>query len=116
VRGEVEVDRVAHLKGVLFEFRTPLGFDVRVTRERWELITVVKHPVMLGREDRVRLALEAPDEVWRSRKDDAVLLFYKAEAPKRWTCAVVKQSETGAFLLTAYPSEVIKEGTRIWPT
>jgi hypothetical protein len=101
---------------VLFGFRTPLGFNVRVTWERWELITVVKHPVMLDREDRVRLALEVPDEVWLSRNDDTVLLFYKAEAPKRWTCAVVKQSETGAFLLTAYPCSAIKEGTRIWPT
>ena len=107
---------MARLRRVLFEFRTPLGFDVRITRERWQLITIVKHPVMLGREDRVRLALEAPDEVWLSRKDDTVLLFYKAEAPKRWTCAVVKQSETGAFLLTAYPSDAIKEGKRIWPT
>ena len=100
---------------MLFQVRTPLGFDVRVTWERWELITIVKHPVMLGREERVRLALEAPDEVWLSRKDDRVLLFYKAEVPKRWICAVVKQSETGAFLLTAYPSDAIKEGTRIWP-
>jgi hypothetical protein len=101
---------------VLFECSTPLGFRVRVTRERWDLITVVKHPVMLGREDRVRLALEAPDEVWLSRKDETVLLFYKKEAARRWTCAVVKQSKTGAFLLTAYPGDAIKEGTRIWPT
>jgi len=107
---------VARLRGVLFEFSTPLGFHVRVTRERWELITVVKHPVMLGREDRVRLALEAPDEVWLSQKDKTVLLFHKKEAPKRWICAVVKRSDTGAFLLTAYPSDAIKEGRRIWPT
>ncbi len=106
---------MARSRGVLFQFRTPLGFDVRVTRERWELISIVKHPVMLGREDRVRLALEAPDEIWLSRKNDAVLLFYKAEAPKRWTCAVVKQSDAGAFLLTAYPTDAIKEGTPIWP-
>jgi len=71
---------------------------------------------MLGREEPVRQALESPDEVWLSRKDDTVLLFYKVEAPKRWTCAVVKQSQTGAFLLTAYPTDAIKEGTRIWPT
>jgi len=77
---------------------------------------MVKHPVMLGREERVRLALEVPDEVRLSRKDQTVLLFYRKEAPMRWTCAVVKRADTGAFLLTAYPTDAVKEGTRIWPT
>ena len=44
-----------------------------------------------------------------------VLLFYKAEATKRWTCAVVKRVAEGAFLITAYPTDAIKEGVRIWP-
>ena len=60
---------------LLFEARTPLGFSVRVTRTRWELITTFKHPVMGGRESIVRLALESPDEVRQSRSDAAVLLF-----------------------------------------
>ncbi len=51
---------------VLFEVRTPLGFSVRVTKVRWELIATVKHPVMAGRESSVRLALESPDEVLRA--------------------------------------------------
>ncbi len=41
---------------VLFEVGTPLGFSVRVTRVRWELITSIKHPVMARREASVRLA------------------------------------------------------------
>jgi hypothetical protein len=44
-----------------------------------------------------------------------VLLFYKAEAPKRWTCAVVKRTNDEACLVTAYPTDAIKEGVRIWP-
>ena len=60
--------------GVLFEVGTPLGFLVRVTRARWELITTIKHPVMAGRESGVRLALESPDEVRQSRIDAEVLL------------------------------------------
>jgi len=44
-----------------------------------------------------------------------VLLFYKAEAPKRWTCAVVKRTQNEGFLVTAYPTDAIKEGVRIWP-
>lgn len=64
---------------LLFEVRTPLGFSVRVTRTRWELIATIKHPVMSGRESSVRLALESPDEVRQSRSDAEVLLFYEAE-------------------------------------
>jgi hypothetical protein len=100
---------------VLFEILTPNGFRVRVSRDRWELITTVKHPVMAGGETRVRAALESPDEIRQSRTDPEVLLLYKAEAPKRWTCAVVKRTNDEAFLVTAYPTDAIKEGVRIWP-
>jgi hypothetical protein len=79
------------------------------------MIATVKHPVMAGREDTVKLALESPDETRQSRSDQEVLLFYKAEAPKRWTCAVVKRTGDQGFLVTAYPTDAIKEGVRIWP-
>ena len=75
----------------------------------------MKHPVMAGREGRVKLVLESPDEGRQSRTDPGVLLFYKAEAPKRWTCAVVRRTNDEAFLVTAYPTDAIKEGVRIWP-
>ena len=100
---------------LLFEVRTPLGFSVRVTRHRWDLIVTIKHPVMRGRESSVRLALETPDEVRQSRSDSEVLLFYKAEAAKRWVCAVTRRTADEAFLVTAYPTDAIKEGTRVWP-
>ena len=100
---------------VFFEGRTPLGFSVRVTRTRWELITTVKHPVMAGRESNVRRALESPDEVRQSRTDAEVVLFYKAEWTTRWVCAVAKQARDQTFLVTAYPTDAIKEGVRIWP-
>ena len=100
---------------LLFEARTPMGFSVRVTVARWNLIVTAKHPVMAGRESLARAALETPDEVRQSRIDLQVLLFYKAEATKRWTCAVVKRVAEGAFLITAYPTDAIKEGVRIWP-
>ena len=80
-----------------------------------ELITTIKHPVMAAGEIRVQSALESPDEVRQSRADPEVLLFYKVEAPKRWTCAVVKRTNHEAFLVTAYPTDAIKEGVQIWP-
>jgi len=100
---------------VRFEVLTPIGFRVRVSRGRWELITAIKHPVMAGGEIRVQSALESPDEIRQSLTDPEVLLFYKAEAPKRWTCAVVKRTGDEAFLVTTYPTDAIKEGVRIWP-
>ena len=86
-----------------------------MTRERWEIVATVKHPVMAGRDGRVKLTLESPDEARQSRTDPEVLLFYKAEAPRRWTCAVVKRTDNETFLVTAYPTDAIKEGVRIWP-
>jgi hypothetical protein len=100
---------------LLFAARTPLGFTVRVTRARWDLITALKHPVMAGHESAVKRALETPEEVRRSRGDPDVVLFYRAEAARRWTCAVAKRTNGEGFLITAYPTDAIKEGTRIWP-
>ena len=100
---------------VLFEALTPVGLTVRVTRNRWLVIVSAKHPVMAGRELSVRDALERPDEVRESRIDPQVLLFYKAEATKRWTCAVAKRLAETGFLITVYPTDAIKEGVRIWP-
>ena len=99
---------------VLFEVGTPLGFRVRVTCAYWELITTVKHPVMAGREAAVQEVLEQPDEIRQSRSDPAVYLFYRATG-QRWFCAVAKRLNGDGFLITAYPTDAIKEGTRIWP-
>lgn len=99
----------------LFEALTPLGFTVRVTRERWSLITTIKHPIMLGREDAVKETLENPEQIRQSRSDSAVLLFYRGAGESRWVCAVAKQATDQGFLITAYPTDAVKEGTQIWP-
>lgn len=100
---------------LLFEVLTPLGLRVRVTRERWNLITTAKHPVMAGREGVVKATLESPDQVRQSRSDPQVLLFYQAEGASRWVCAVARQATDQGFLITAYPTDAIKEGTQVWP-
>ena len=103
---------------LLFEVVTPLGFRVRVTRGYWDLITTVKHPIMKGREADVRATLADPDEIRQSRSDPNVYLFYKAEGERsgRWVCAVSTRLIDEGFLITAYPTDAIKEGVRIWPT
>lgn len=103
------------LGDLLFEVETPLGFRVHVGLSHWQLLIRVKHPVMAGREDEVREALSEPDEVRRSRTDPDVLLFYKARGTRRWVCTVCRRLNGDGFLITAYPTDAIKEGDRIWP-
>jgi len=70
---------------VVFEVRTPVDFTVCETKATWSRIVAFKHPVMAGRESEIRLALENPDQIRRSRTDPSVFLFYKSEAFGRWT-------------------------------
>ena len=100
---------------VQFDVATPLGFSVRVTKAYWEMLVRVKHPAMAGREQQVQDALTAPDEVRRSRTDEAVFLFYKSDGEHRWVCAVCKRTNGDGFLITAYLTDAVKEGERIWP-
>ena len=99
---------------LLFDVLTPLGFHVRVTRAYWDVIINIKHPVMAGRESDVQETLQNPDEIRVSKKDPNVYLFYKPERMGRWVCAVTKRLNGEGFLITAYPTDAIKEGERIW--
>ena len=99
---------------LFFEVETPLGFRVRTTISYWQLITTVKHPAIQGREQDVQQTLMAPDEVRVSKSDASVFLFYRADGPRRWVCAVSKRENDEGFLITAYRTSGIKEGTTIW--
>jgi hypothetical protein len=99
---------------ILFEVSTPLGFWARVSCGYWEFIVTVKHPVMRERTTEVQDVLRTPDEVRQSRSDPAVFLFYRAETPGRWICAVAKRLNDTGFLITTYPTDAIKEGERVW--
>ena len=60
---------------ILFEVATPLGFIVRTSTEYWQKI-LTKHPDLVDRLELIKNALAAPDEIRRSSRDDAILLFY----------------------------------------
>jgi hypothetical protein len=99
----------------LFAVETPLGFIVRVSVRYWSTI-VFKHPDLADRLDDVESALRSPEEIRRSRRDPAVLLFYRPEDRRtRWVVAVIKHESGGGFLVTAYRTDAIKEGERLWP-
>jgi hypothetical protein len=104
---------VIDVNDLLFEIATPLGFTVRCSRAYWEHVLLEKHPVLRGHEEDVKAALGNPDEVRRSRKDPAVLLFYRGGLP-RWTCAVTKAEGDDGFLVTAYVTDAIKIGEAVW--
>lgn len=75
--------------------------------------TTVKHPVMAGCETEVQAVLETPGEIRRSKSDANVYLFYRSRRNRRWVCAVSKQEGRTGFLITAYPTDAIKEGEKI---
>jgi len=59
--------------------------------------------------------LTEPEQIRRSRSDATVFLFYRQTGPSRWVCCVVKRlTATMGFLITAYPTDAIKEGELIW--
>jgi len=60
-----------------FLAKTPLNVEVRTTTGYWEYLITMKHPVMKGKEDIVKAALEFPDEIRQSKTDKDVFLYYK---------------------------------------
>lgn len=98
----------------VFSVETPLGFRVVVSQADWQTI-VAKHPEIADRAGEVALALSSPEEARRSRRDEHVLLFYRVERARRWVVAVAVPRGANGRLITAYRTEAIKEGTRIWP-
>jgi len=99
----------------LFAVQTPLGFTVRVSVRYWATI-VGKHPDLADRLEDVRSTLREPEEVRQSRRDPAVLLFYRADVRRgRWVVAVAKHRDGDGFLVTAYRTDAVKEGDRVWP-
>lgn len=98
---------------LIIDIDTPLGFKVRCSKKYWDETILLKHPILKDRINNVRKALSNPVSIRKSKKDDTVLLFYAEENP-RWICAVIKDKKEYGFLITAYPTDSIKEGEEIW--
>ncbi|MEI6330568.1 MAG: hypothetical protein WCP16_15120 [Pseudanabaena sp. ELA645] len=96
-----------------FDVKTPLGFTVRTTDEYWQKL-LVKHPDLVDLEELVEAALQLPDEIRESKRDSDVFLFYLQRREKRWVVAVARKLNGDGFLITAYQTDAIKEGTQLW--
>ncbi len=97
---------------MILSVRTPLRIQIRTTVGYWEYLITIKHPVMKGKDDIVRDALEHPDVIRQSRTDKDVFLYYK-QSDKLY-CVVVRHVGAEGFLITAYPTDKVKEGDVIW--
>lgn len=102
-------------KAFCLRFQLRLVFGCGVTRSYWELITTIKDPAMAGQELIVQDTLQAPAQIRLSHSDASVYLFYRRKRADRWICAVAKKLNGEGFLITAYPTEAIKEGEPVWP-
>jgi hypothetical protein len=97
---------------ICFSIRTPLNIDVRTTVPYWDYLITVKHPVMRGKENIIKEVLQVPDEIRQSRTDKEVFLYYKQS--DRLYCVVARHIGNEGFLITAYPTDKVKEGDVIW--
>ena len=97
----------------IFNVDTPLGMSVRCTQNYWDNTILKKHTVLKDKLDEIIETLEDPDVIRQSKRDGRVYLFYRGEKT-RWLCAVIKSENDYGFLVTAYPTDAIKEGEEIW--
>ena len=99
-------------KEILFEVLTPLNAKIRTTREYWNYVVNFKHRPMKNKEDIVKETLSNPDKIYKSKIDQNVYPYYH-QFDKIY-CVVAKHFGEVGFLITAYPTDKIKEGEIIW--
>ena len=99
-------------RNYLFEISTPIGLSIRTTQSYWNLIQA-KHPEVKGKLLLIKQTLKIPDLITRSKIDKTVLLFYK-KLNGYWLCVVTKNNALDGFIITAYITDKIKEGEKIW--
>jgi len=93
------------------------GVAIRLTDER--LAHILEHPEMLGMEPSIEERLHDPEKVVQSPSDPSIHLYYRfyfrTVVGGKFLCVVVKMGEVDAFVLTAYLTDRIKKGARLWP-
>ena len=100
---------------VLVDFQ---GRAIRLTDGR--LAHILEHPEMQGMEQAIHDTLLTPARVVQSLSDPGAKLYYRfyvgTVVGDKYLCVVVKFDADDAFVLTAYLTDEIKQGTEIWPT
>jgi len=97
-----------------FTIFTPLGFTVRTTESYWQTL-LIKHPDIARYETEIEQTLNQPDAIDQSQRDINVLLFYRTLKARRWLVAVARRLDEDGYLITAYQTDAIKTGEKLWP-
>lgn len=94
--------------------KTPLGYRVVLTRDRWREIVRFKHPALAGQELLVRDCVRDPEVIRASAKDASVHLYYRGSGGN-YVCVVVGGDvPEERFVVTAYFTKSIKKGRELW--
>jgi hypothetical protein len=92
------------------------GNAVRLTDER--IAHILEHAEMVGQRDKVEETVREPDVVVRSQRDPDVHLYHKhyptTPVTEKDLLVAIKVTQTEAFVLTAFFTDTIKKGERIW--
>jgi len=103
--------------GALKVFHDYEGRSIRLTDERWDHIQ--EHPEMYRSLSDIGRILLHPEQVVQSRADGEARLYYRyifgSPVGDKYLCVVVKIRSHDAFVLTAYYTDTIKRGPRLWP-
>jgi len=99
---------------VVFTVRSPLGYQVTLTRDRWREIIRYKHPALAGSGRAVRGCVEAPMIVRESIKNASVHLYYTRAGQVYLCVAVAPSDEQERFVVTTYFTRNIKKGRELW--
>lgn len=99
-------------------FRDYEDRPIRLSGER--MAHILSHPEMAGPSGDIGGVLAEPEVVVSSRRDVSVRLHYRrirsTLVGEKLLCVVVKVVAEDAFVLTAYLTDRIKRGTKLWPT
>ncbi len=96
-----------------FEVRSKLNKLIRTTKSHWDLITLVKHPIIRGKESLVKKCLQYPEEIRLSQEDKSVYLYYR-QWENYYLCVVAKNLNGDGYIITIYITDKIKEGEKVW--
>lgn len=100
-------------KDVYFEVETPLSVKIRTTKDYWQKIISIKHPIIAKYEKQVKESLKKPTEIRRSTQDPKVHLYYK-NIGNIYVCAVCDHVDgKEGYIITAYLTKRIREGEKI---
>jgi hypothetical protein len=90
---------------------------IRLTTERQQHLHTA-HPEMTEAMPHIAETLANPDTIVRSRTDTTVELFYRhypsTAVTSKFLCTVVKVLPDDNFIITAYYTDTIKRGERLW--